>query len=78
MNLRSWQQAAGPGLIFSGSAIGVSHLVHSTRAGATFGLSLLAVIVLINVLKYPAFRSGLDYAHSTRRTLIGGYRELCA
>ncbi|MBV7264756.1 NRAMP family divalent metal transporter [Erythrobacter ani] len=76
MKLSDWQRAAGPGLVFSGSAIGVSHLVQSTRAGAMFGLALIVVIVTINVLKYPAFRFGMDYAHSTRRTIIGGYREL--
>ena len=27
----------GPGLMFAGAAIGVSHLVQSTRAGAEFG-----------------------------------------
>ena len=76
MDFRAWQRAAAPGLIFSGSAIGVSHLVQSTRAGAMFGLALIVVIVLINTLKYPAFRFGMDYAHATRRTIIGGYREL--
>lgn len=76
MDFRAWQRAAAPGLIFSGSAIGVSHLVQSTRAGAMFGLALIAVIVLINVLKYPSFRFGMDYAHATRKTIIGGYREL--
>ena len=76
MNLRELHRAAGPGLIFAGSAIGVSHLVQSTRAGAMYGLALVGVIVLINVLKYPAFRFGVDYAHSTGKTLIGGYREL--
>lgn len=76
MDIRTWQRAAGPGLVFSGSAIGVSHLVQSTRAGAMFGLALLGVILLLNVIKYPAFRFGMDYAHATRKTLIGGYREL--
>lgn len=76
MDFRAWQRAAAPGLIFSGSAIGVSHLVQSTRAGAMFGLALIVIIVLINALKYPAFRFGMDYAHATRRTIIGGYREL--
>ncbi len=76
MKWADWQRAAGPGLLFSGSAIGISHLVQSTRAGAMFGLGLLGVILLINVIKYPAFRFGLDYAHATRKTLIGGYREL--
>ncbi len=30
-------QSLGPGLLFAGAAIGVSHLVQSTRAGADFG-----------------------------------------
>lgn len=76
MDIRTWQRAAGPGLVFAGSAIGVSHLVQSTRAGAMYGASLIAVIILINLLKYPVFRFGMDYALATRKTLIGGYREL--
>ena len=39
----------GPGLLFAGAAIGVSHLVQSTRAGADFGLGLLWVLLLINI-----------------------------
>ncbi len=66
----------GPALLFSGSAIGTSHLVQSTRAGALYGLGLLGVILLICVLKYPTFRFGVDYGHSTRRSLLAGYREL--
>lgn len=41
-----------------------------------YGLALVGVIILINILKYPAFRFGADYAHSTGKTLIGGNREL--
>lgn len=66
----------GPGLLFSGAAVGVSHLVQSTRAGALFGLALAGIIILINVLKYPAFRFGVDYGHATKRSLLAGYREL--
>lgn len=66
----------GPALLFSGSAIGTSHLVQSTRAGALYGLGLLGVIVLILILKYPAFRFGVDYGHSTRRSMLVGYRAL--
>lgn len=72
---RIWR-AIGPGLLFSGAAVGVSHLVQSTRAGAMFGLALFGVIIVINILKYPAFRFGVDYAHATRRSLLHGYREL--
>ena len=32
-----------PGLLWAGAAIGVSHLVQSTRAGATFGFALLGL-----------------------------------
>ena len=35
----------GPGLLWAGSAIGVSHLVQSTRAGATAGFALTGVII---------------------------------
>ncbi len=66
----------GPGLLFSGAAVGVSHLVQSTRAGALFGLALAGIIILINILKYPAFRFGVDYGHATKRSLLAGYREL--
>lgn len=66
----------GPALLFSGSAIGTSHLVQSTRAGALYGLGLLGVILLILILKYPAFRFGVDYGHAMRRSLLAGYRAL--
>lgn len=76
MDRQTLRRMIGPGLIFSGAAIGTSHLVQSTRAGALFGLALVIVIVLANVLKYPAFRFGVDYAHATGRSLLSGYREL--
>ncbi|WP_160328648.1 NRAMP family divalent metal transporter [Kordiimonas lacus] len=68
--------ALGPGLLFAGAAVGTSHLVQSTRAGAVFGLGLLAVVILANVIKYPAFRFGAHYAAATGRSLVAGYRDL--
>lgn len=76
MTRDAWRRVIGPGLIFAGTAIGTSHLIQSTRAGAMYGLALLGVIVAINVLKYPAYRFAIDYASSTRRSLLAGYREL--
>jgi Mn2+/Fe2+ NRAMP family transporter len=70
------RRMAGPGLIFTGAAIGTSHLVQSTRAGAMFGAALIGVIVLANVLKYPAYRFGIDFSHARRQSLLTGYREL--
>ncbi|AWW73607.1 hypothetical protein CD351_04090 [Erythrobacter sp. KY5] len=66
----------GPALLFSGAAIGTSHLIQSTRAGAVYGLGLMGVIALACILKYPAFRFGVDYGHAARRSLVHGYREL--
>lgn len=66
----------GPALLFSGTAIGVSHLVQSTRAGAVYGLALVGVIIISCILKYPSFRFGVDYAHATGRTLFSGYRAI--
>lgn len=66
----------GPALLFSGAAIGTSHLFQSTRAGAMYGLGLVLVIALACLLKYPSFRFGVDYGHSMRRSLVAGYGEL--
>jgi len=66
----------GPGLLFAGAAIGVSHLVQSTRAGADFGLGLLWALLLVNLFKYPFFQFGPRYASATGESLIEGYHKL--
>ena len=66
----------GPGFLFAGAAIGVSHLVQSTRAGADFGLGLLWALVLINVIKYPFFQFGPRYASATGENLLQGYAKM--
>lgn len=65
----------GPGLLFAGAAVGVSHFVQSTRAGAVFGLGLLLIIVAANIIKYPAFSFGPRYAAATGTSLLEGYRR---
>lgn len=65
----------GPGLLFAGAAIGVSHLIQSTRAGADFGFGLMLVIMAANVFKYPAFAFGPQYAAATGTSLLQGYRR---
>ena len=66
----------GPGLLFAGAAIGVSHLVQSTRAGADFGWGLVWALLLINLFKYPFFQYGPRYAQATGETLLDGYYKL--
>ena len=69
-------QSLGPGLLFAGAAIGVSHLVQSTRAGADFGFGLLWALLLVNLFKYPFFQYGPRYAAATGESLIDGYKKL--
>jgi len=69
-------QTLGPGILFASTAIGVSHLVQSTQAGATYGFSLLWAVVLANLLKYPFFEYGSRYANATGTSLIDGYKKL--
>ncbi len=66
----------GPGLLYAGAAVGVSHLVQSTRAGAMYNFDLLWVLILANVLKYPFFDFGARYANATGKNLISGYADI--
>lgn len=70
--LSRWR-SLGPGLLWAGTAVGVSHLVQSTRAGAGYGLLLLWVVLAAHALKYPAFEAGARYTASTGRSLMDAY-----
>ena len=65
----------GPGLLFASMAIGTSHLVLSTKAGAQYGWIMIIPIVLANILKYPFFEFGIRYTNVTGLSLIEGYRR---
>ena len=75
-SLRRLQVAFGPGLLWAATAIGVSHLVQSTRAGASAGFGLAGVILIALVVKYPFFEYGPRYAAATGRSLIEGYARI--
>ncbi|PCE63270.1 NRAMP family divalent metal transporter [Sediminicola luteus] len=74
-NLKYLLRYLGPGLLFASMAIGTSHLVLSTKAGAQYGWLMAIPIVLANVLKYPFFEFGVRYTNLTDKTLIEGYAE---
>jgi len=73
---KSFLNTIGPGLLFAGAAIGVSHLVQSTKAGATFGFGLLWALFLVHLFKYPFFQFGPRYAAATGESLLEGYKKL--
>ncbi len=66
----------GPGLLYAGAAVGVSHLVQSTRAGAMYNFDLIWILILANILKYPFFEFGARYAVATGSNLVDGYRKV--
>lgn len=71
-----WFHKLGPGILFAGAAIGVSHLVQATRAGAEFGFGLLWALLLIHLIKYPFFQFGPRYTTATNESLLDGYKRL--
>mgnify|MGYP000692494211 CR=1 FL=1 len=69
-------KSLGPGLIFAGASIGVSHLVMSTKSGAIYGYGLIWALLIVHVFKYPFFQYGPRYATATGESLIDGYKKL--
>ncbi|MEL7122420.1 MAG: Nramp family divalent metal transporter, partial [Bacteroidota bacterium] len=65
----------GPGLLFASTAIGTSHLVLSTRAGAYHGMIIAVIILAALLLKYPFYEFGPRYACATGHSLLKGYRD---
>lgn len=74
--MKNFLNKIGPGLLFAGAAVGVSHLVQSTRAGAEFGFGLLWALLLAHLFKYPFFQYGPRYAMATGESLLDGYKKM--
>jgi len=58
------------------TSMGASHLVLSPRAGMLYGSALLWLVLIVHVLKYPAFEHGPRYALATGRSLVEGYSRV--
>lgn len=76
ISLRGIVKSLGPGILYAGAAIGASHLVQSTRAGAHYGFKLIWVIILINLFKYPFFEFGYRYTAAIGENMLVEYRKL--
>ena len=74
--LKRVQEKLGPGLLYAASAVGVSHLVSSTTAGATYGMIMVLYAIVVCLVKYPTFLFGATYAAATGETLVDGYGRL--
>ncbi len=72
---RGLRQAMGPGILLAGAAIGGSHLVASTQAGALYGLGLVGLVLLANLFKYPFLLVGSRFTAVTGLSLLEGYQR---
>lgn len=63
-------------MLYAGAAIGVSHLVQSTRAGAEYSWLPIIGIIFIHLAKFPFFKMGPEYAARTGENLVDAYRKL--
>ena len=75
-NINWLKKTLGPGILFASTAIGVSHLVQSTRAGANYGFGFLIFIIIANLFKYPFFEFASRYSNVTGKSIIEGYKSL--
>ena len=69
-------KSIGPGFLLAGAAIGVSHLVQATRAGAEFGFILIWALILACITKYPFIEIGSRYTAVSGKSLIEGYKGI--
>jgi Mn2+/Fe2+ NRAMP family transporter len=76
LNIQTMWKKLGPGVLLAGAAIGGSHLVASTQAGATYGWALLGILFLVNLFKYPFFLYAQRYTAATGKSILEGYLQL--
>jgi Mn2+/Fe2+ NRAMP family transporter len=75
LSLQGLRQVLGPGILLAGAAIGGSHLVASTQAGARYGLGLVGLVLLANLFKYPFLLVGSRFTAVTGLSLLEGYQR---
>lgn len=73
--MQSFIRLLGPGILYAGAAVGVSHLVQSTSAGAQFGLLMIAIVLITHVVKYPLFDFGVRYTAHSEKSLLYAYAQ---
>ena len=74
-NTTGYRKSLGPGILLAAACIGGSHLMSSTTAGAKFGFSLIGLILLTNILKYPFLLVGTRFTAVTGLSLLEGFHK---
>ncbi|MEM8964244.1 MAG: divalent metal cation transporter [Acidobacteriota bacterium] len=68
--------ALGPGILLAATSVGASHILLSPEAGARFGVDLVWLIVLVHVIKYPAFAFAPRYVAAQNESLLDAYAHV--
>jgi len=76
LSLSQLLRSLGPGIMMAAAAVGGSHLVASTKAGAIYGWQLAVLILLVNLFKYPFYKAGVQYTMGTGDSLVEGYAKM--
>ena len=66
----------GPGIVYAGACVGVSHIVQSIRAGEKYGFLFILAIIVIHIVKYPSMYFASAYTLGTKENIIKGYFRL--
>jgi len=76
LRLSQFSKNFGPGLLMAATGIGVSHIVQSVQAGASYGYIFIAIVLFAHIVKYPFFLVSPKYVSHTGKSLLDGYYEL--
>lgn len=73
MRVDSALRHLGPGLLLAGTSIGASHILLSPEAGARFEYQLVWLVLLVHLLKYPAFELAPRWVAAHGESLLEAY-----
>lgn len=63
----------GPGILLAATSVGASHILMAPEAGARFEYRLVWLVILVHVLKYPAFEFAPRYVAARGESLLDAY-----
>ncbi|MCH9648714.1 MAG: divalent metal cation transporter [Deltaproteobacteria bacterium] len=63
----------GPGILLAATSVGASHILMAPEAGARFEYRLVWLVILVHVLKYPAFEFAPRYVAARGESLLEAY-----
>ena len=63
----------GPGILLAATSVGASHILMAPEAGARFEYQLVWLVILVHLVKYPAFEFAPRYVAARGESLLAAY-----